>query len=261
MATTLDDAVIRLRLDVTEAKRDAKKIQDERDAATGAEPSKEPSPADPIKLPPVGTPPQPGRPGPGDGGSDRPKPGLGPREEREETVRRSRRNQRRIRRANARQGVSTVATILASIPFVEAFGIGLGGAMLVNQFGPGVAGGMASRLSAGDSQVEAAFKASLEATNEQVENLSAIVGEVQAFLGAITAAKGFLGAQAQTAALTADDPTKVDLTKLAPTFLPFLRVQFALQGLQKRKEFLQREALGAAVGANLPELLKMGLSK
>lgn len=295
MADTLSDAVIRLRLDTTQARKDADSL---RTAGGGGSPSgpTRPTPGkgggrvspsgggkplfppgaqvnfDPDTKTVTFGPPTSAQPGQSDI-EDAPIPGApvkGPtkptakrtKSSQRKVAKRSIRNEVRLARVEAQQAIGSLGTAIASIPGVELLGLGLAGSALTDQFGPGVAEGIAGsiRRSVGGEEGEGIAQM-FDKIAAGVEANSAAITEVRSFLSALSAVRQTLGSEAQANELAAPG-TQIDPEELLAIGQAQFRVTRALTQLNRRREFLEKQAHGrAAAGGGLDALFKASLAK
>lgn len=269
MATTLDDAVIRLRLDLEGAKKDAVKIREERDGAIGKDAP--PPTTAPVDTKPGGSEPSPGRRGPGGGSSGRRTPGLAPSDERTETDRRVKKTEKAVSRLRTGGVLRGIVATAATIPVLELGATGLGAAMLASRFGPGLLSGAAGRAAfhtAGGGEAgrvaENLARQGMEPIEERVEALATLVDEFKSMLSAALALRGQIGAEMVTRGLVSDSPSSDGLAGIGAAYY---KVNMALARARKRSEFLERRALNEGFGVvgvdlanHLGKILSLGMS-
>lgn len=290
MAETLNDAVLKLRLDTKDAKKDAEALRD-RDGTQRPGPSR-PTPSSgggrqggggsgaggsskPL-FPPGSTvhfdpgsktvTVTDGAPPPGvSGGSPQPPPGQGrpdyapiPRVGSED--RSSERLRRRVNRVEAQQAVGTLASGLAGIPFAEVAAVGLAGAALAERFGPGIGAGAAEAIRQNTSDPTALLIArGLEEADAKIESLSGVVSEIQSAFAALSAARQAVGAAAKIRELAGAD---ADIGELAEIGIAEAKVARQLSKLRNRGDYIEREALGKAMSNGaLNEVFKLSMGK
>ena len=277
MAETLNDAVLRLRLDTKDARKDA-------EALRGRDGTQRPGVERPT--PSAGG----GRQG---GGSSKPLfppgatvhfdpdgrrvsftyenapvedapipvPGQAKPQEREKKPSRSEeRLRRRVNRVEAQQAVGTLASGLAGIPFAEVAAVGLAGATLAERFGPGVGAGAAEAIRQNTNDPTALLIArGLEEADAKIETLSGVVSEIQSAFAALSAARQAVGAAAKIRELAGAD---ADIGELAEIGIAEAKVARQLSKLRNRGDFIEREALGKAMaGGGLDAIFKMSMGR